>query len=271
MKSKIILLQYCINNGSTFEGRLKSTEFLTGYKYKAPILLKENTKWVYFPTNSSRLKTCSWLNLANIKSFYRVDNGVRVIFTNNVSIILNVSYFIFNNQINHLDTLVHSYILGIRNKNLTSILLTITNISSAYALIVLSILLLIIIKEKKIPLLISLNLICSYALNAFAKVIFTRPRPIGINLIEESGFSYPSGHSMISMAYYGFIAYLIYKRQKNKLIKTIIIVALLLTILLVGFSRIYLGVHYLSDVIGGFLLSTVYLIIYIKNINLENK
>ena len=94
----ILIKKYCINNGSTFEGRLKSTEFLTGYKYKAPILLKENTKWVYFPTNSSRLKTCSWLNLANIKSFYKVDNGVRVIFTNNVSIILNVSYFIFNNQ-----------------------------------------------------------------------------------------------------------------------------------------------------------------------------
>ena len=201
---------------------------------------------------------------------YIKENKKKIILITSAVLFTIITYFIFNNQINHLDTLVHSYILGIRNKNLTSILLTITNISSAYALIVLSILLLIIIKEKKIPLLITLNLICSYALNAFAKVIFTRPRPIGINLIEESGFSYPSGHSMVSMAYYGFIAYLIYKKQTNKLIKTIIIVSLLLTILLVGFSRIYLGVHYLSDVIGGFLLSIIYLTIYIKNINLEN-
>ena len=202
---------------------------------------------------------------------YIKENKKKIILITSAVLFTIITFFIFNNQINHLDTLVHSYILGIRNKNLTSILLTITNISSAYALIVLSILLLIIIKEKKIPLLITLNLICSYALNAFAKVIFTRPRPIGINLIEESGFSYPSGHSMVSMAYYGFIAYLIYKKQKNKLIKTIIIISLLLTILLVGFSRIYLGVHYLSDVIGGFLLSIVYLMIFIKYSKIEKK
>lgn len=202
---------------------------------------------------------------------YIKENKKKIILITSAILFTIITYFIFSDKINNLDTLVHSYILGIRNKNLTSILLTITNISSAYALIVLSILLLIIIKEKKIPLLITLNLICSYALNAFAKVIFTRPRPIGINLIEESGFSYPSGHSMVSMAYYGFIAYLIYKRQKNKLIKTIIIVSLLLTILLVGFSRIYLGVHYLSDVIGGFLLSIVYLIIFIKYSKIEKK
>ena len=76
---------------------------------------------------------------------------------------------------------------------------------------------------------------------------------------------------MVSMAYYGFIAYLIYKKQTNKLIKTIIIISLLLTILLVGFSRIYLGVHYLSDVIGGFLLSIVYLMIFIKYSKIEKK
>lgn len=202
---------------------------------------------------------------------YIKENKKKIILITSAILFTIITYFIFSDKINNLDTLVHSYILGIRNKNLTSILLTITNISSAYALIVLSILLLIIIKEKKIPLLITLNLICSYALNAFAKVIFTRPRPTGINLIEESGFSYPSGHSMVSMAYYGFIAYLIYKRQKNKLIKTIIIVSLLLTILLVGFSRIYLGVHYLSDVIGGFLLSIVYLMIFIKYSKIEKK
>lgn len=202
---------------------------------------------------------------------YINENKKKIILIISAVLFIIITYFIFSDKISNLDNLVHSYILGIRNENLTSILLTITNVSSAYALIVLSILLLIIIKEKKMPLLILLNLICSYVLNAFAKVIFTRPRPEGINLIEESGFSYPSGHSMVSMAYYGFIAYLIYKRQTNKVIKTIIIISLLLTILLVGFSRIYLGVHYLSDVIGGFLLSIFYLMIFIKFSNIEKK
>ena len=202
---------------------------------------------------------------------YIKEKTKNLILITSLILFIFVTYFIFSNKITYLDSQVHSYILGIRNKNLTSILITITNVSSAYALIVISILLLLIIKEKKIPLLISLNLIYSYTLNIIAKAIFTRPRPIGINLIEESGFSYPSGHSMVSMAYYGFIAYIIYKKQTNKLIKTIIIISLILTILLVGFSRIYLGVHYLSDVIGGFLLSTFYLMIFIKNIKLEKK
>ena len=153
--------------------------------------------------------------------------------------------------------MVHSYILNIRNDTLTNTLIIITNISSAYSLIVISILLLAIMKKKKIPLLICLNLISAYIINATAKLIFTRPRPSGINLIEESGFSYPSGHAMISMAYFGFIAYLIYKNSKNKLSKTILIITLSIIILLIGFSRIYLGVHYLSDVRGGFLLSII--------------
>ena len=126
-------------------------------------------------------------------------------------------------------------------------------------------------KNKKIPLYISLNLVCSFISNQIAKLIFLRPRPTGINLIEESGFSYPSGHAMVSMAYFGFIAYLLYKKLKNKLTKSILIITLILTILLIGFSRIYLGVHYLSDVIGGFLLSIVYLMIFIKIINIEQK
>lgn len=202
---------------------------------------------------------------------YIKENRKDIILLVSLTLFIFITYAIFNDKINYIDELVHSYILSIRNETLTKILLIITNLSSAYALIVLSIILLFIMKNKKIPLYISLNLICSFVLNQITKLIFSRNRPIGINLIEESGFSYPSGHAMVSMAYYGFIAYLIYKKLKNKSTKTILIITLIFTILLIGFSRIYLGVHYLSDIIGGFLLSIVYLMIYIKSINLEKK
>lgn len=201
---------------------------------------------------------------------YIKDNRKNIIIIISLILFTFITYAIFNNKITQLDQTVHSHILNIRNDTLTNTLIIITNISSAYSLIVISILLLAIIKKKKIPLLICLNLVSAYLINATAKIIFTRPRPIGINLIEESGFSYPSGHAMISMSYFGFLAYLIYKNSKNKLSKSILIITLILTILTIGFSRIYLGVHYLSDVIGGFLLSIIYLTIYIKNINLEN-
>lgn len=202
---------------------------------------------------------------------YIKENKKSIILVISLLLFIFITYAIFNDKIISLDETVHSYILSIRNDNLTSILTTITNISSAYALIVLSILILVIMKNKKIPLYISLNLVCSFISNQIAKLFFLRPRPTGINLIEESGFSYPSGHAMVSMAYFGFIAYLLYKKLKNKLTKSILIITLILTILLIGFSRIYLGVHYLSDVIGGFLLSIVYLMIFIKIINIEQK
>ena len=143
--------------------------------------------------------------------------------------------------------------------------------AGATFLLAISTILLIVIKKKQIPLYILINLICAFLTNQTFKSIFTRTRPIGINLIDETGYSYPSGHSMIGLSFYGFIIYLIYKNIKNKLTKTILIASLILTILLIGFSRIYLGVHYLTDVIGGFLLSIIYLTIYIKIINLEKK
>lgn len=200
---------------------------------------------------------------------YIKENRKIIILTISLILFTIITYAIFNDKINTIDQNIHSYILNLRNDNLTSILIIITNISSAYALIVLSILLLLIMKKKKLPLLISLNLIISFISNQIAKQIFTRPRPIGINLIEETGYSYPSGHAMISMAYFGFIAYLIYKYVKNKLIKTILINSIFLLIILIGFSRIYLGVHYLSDIIGGFLLSIAYLMLFINSSNLK--
>lgn len=202
---------------------------------------------------------------------YTNQNKKNIILIISLLLFTIITYTIFNNNIIKLDNLTHSYILNIRNNSLTNIMKIITNIASSITLITLTILLIIIFKNKKIPLYISLNLIFSFTSSQIAKLIFTRDRPLGINLIEVSGFSYPSGHSMVSTAYFGFITYLIYKYCKNKKIKIISIITLFTTIILVGFSRIYLGVHYLSDVIGGFLLAIIYLIIFIKIINLEKK
>ena len=143
----------------------------------------------------------------------------------------------------------------------------ITNFGGAIFLIVLAIILFIVIKNKKIGISIFSNLVIITALNQLLKRILQRPRPNEYRIIEETGYSFPSGHSMISMAFYGYLIYLIYKYVKNKYVKWTSIVLLSILICSIGISRIYLGVHYTSDVLGGFLISISYLVIYISAVN----
>lgn len=143
----------------------------------------------------------------------------------------------------------------------------ITNFGGAIFIITLMITLFILIKDKKIGLSIFLNLVIATTLNQLLKRILQRPRPTEFRIIEETGYSFPSGHSMVSMAFYGYLIYLIYKYVKNKYIKWTLIVLLSILICSIGISRIYLGVHYTSDVLGGFLASISYLVIYISAVN----
>lgn len=100
-------------------------------------------------------------------------------------------------------------------------------------------------------------------LSLFVKFLFHRPRP-DFQMIVEKGYSFPSGHSMVSLAFYGFLLYLSCRYIKNKYLKGLLCVCLPLLILMIGRSRVYLGVHYTSDVCAGFLLSMAYLILYIS-------
>ena len=149
----------------------------------------------------------------------------------------------------------------------------ITNFGGAIFLSIATIALLLLIKNKKIGLSIFSNIVIITILNQLLKRILRRPRPTEFRIVEETGYSFPSGHSMVSMAFYGYLIYLIYRYIENKYIKWLLIVLLSILICLIGISRIYLGVHYTSDVLGGFLLSISYLVVYIsliKNLKIKN-
>ena len=150
---------------------------------------------------------------------------------------------------------------------MTPIVKIVTQLASPIFLIILTILLIVVIKNNNIRKYICANLIISTVLNFGIKNILRRPRPDEFRIIEENGYSFPSGHSMVSMAFYGLLIYLIYKRVKNKYLKYGLITLLSIVIILIGLSRIYLGVHYTSDVLAGFLLGISYLIIFISIIN----
>lgn len=143
---------------------------------------------------------------------------------------------------------------------LTNIMKIITFLGSALSIILLTVLLIIVVKGKRNKILILINVIVTTLLNQLLKNVFQRGRPSD-SIIEESGYSFPSGHSMVSMAFYGFLIYLVYK--SNIKYKGLIVGLLSVLIVLIGISRIYLGVHYPTDVIGGFTLSLSYLLLFI--------
>lgn len=159
---------------------------------------------------------------------------------------------------------IDNYIINLfkyKNDLLTNFMKVITVFGSAYVIVPCCIILLVFLKNKKNKILMASNLVIITLLNQILKHTFKRLRPIN-SIISESGYSFPSGHSMVSMAFYGFLIYLLCK--SNFKYKKIFIGLLIILILLIGISRIYLGVHYPTDVFGGFLLSISYLLIFIE-------
>lgn len=91
------------------------------------------------------------------------------------------------------------------------------------------------------------------------KNLFNRPRPL-IPLLEPvKGLSFPSGHALMSMSFYGLLIFLVWENVKHRAWKWSLTIALLLLILLIGFTRIYLRVHYFSDVLAGFAAGIIWL------------
>ena len=159
------------------------------------------------------------------------------------------------------DTAIYNFIISFKSPIITEIFKGITFLCSGPFLLILSVALFFIFKNKKYGLLSLVNLIVVVIVNQTLKLIFSRPRPFEWMLINETGFSFPSGHAMASMGFYGMLIYLIWQTGLSKKAKKIWTALLSLLILLVGISRIYLGVHYASDIIAGFTLSLSYLII----------
>jgi membrane-associated phospholipid phosphatase len=106
------------------------------------------------------------------------------------------------------------------------------------------------------------------------KYMFNRPRPLIPLLKQVPGLSFPSGHAYMSFTFFGLLIYLIYREVKNVWVKWISIILLLGMIFFVGLSRIYLRVHYISDVLAGYcfgLLSLVIMLWLLHQIEKYNK
>ncbi len=146
----------------------------------------------------------------------------------------------------------------------------ITNFGDESTIIILVIILLFILKNNYRMMVLMMTIVSTIS-NQVIKFIIRRPRPEVLKLIEQGGYSYPSGHSMICVALYGLFLYFVVVNIKNKYLKYGLCSLLVLLIVSVGISRIYVGVHYASDVLGGFILSTAELILFVNYTRMHNR
>lgn len=106
----------------------------------------------------------------------------------------------------------------------------------------------------------------SEGLNNLVKILVHRPRPASdlVNVVAQlNSFSFPSGHVMYYTSFLGFLWFLAYITLKNSWKRTLLLVILGVEIALVGVSRVYLGAHWFSDVVGAYLLGSIILVLVI--------
>lgn len=167
-----------------------------------------------------------------------------------------------------IDNNIYSAIQNIQNESLTAVLISITNlggISKLFFIMLITVIILLLLKKRKWAISIVANLMLSSIAYISLKYLIQRPRPDRIDsLIDEIGYSFPSGHTTNNTAFYTFAIYLIYKNVKNKKLRTFLCILLGIIPVIIGFSRIYLRVHYFTDVLAGFCLGIICVIIFIS-------
>lgn len=162
---------------------------------------------------------------------------------------------------NNIDSIVYDFIFSFNNTTLTNIFKIISLLASTKMVIIYNIIIVIVMIIRKsnklvlVPIASSLSGFITYII----KIIVARERP-GINpLVIEKTYSFPSGHSMISILFFGTLLYII--NRENYKYKKVFNIIIPIYILSVGISRIYLGVHYFSDCISGYLIAGIILVL----------
>lgn len=160
-----------------------------------------------------------------------------------------------------IDLLIQQWIMGANTLWLTKVMAVITNLGSPLAYITIAVLVFLGLGWQKRWWEAGFSISClfsAWVLMGVLKNLFARPRPWGEALTIATGFSFPSGHAMLSLAFYGFLALVVLKDYPPKY-RPLILVGFTVLILLIGFSRIYLNVHYASDVLAGYIFGALVL------------
>ena len=162
-----------------------------------------------------------------------------------------------------LDTTIAQALFAMRSPEFVALFLWITLLGNAIVITVIALSMgVILVKHKESEYIVglSLSLFGVLASSYLLKILVERARPHPhFRAIDVAGYSLPSMHAAVALAVYGFLIYVVYTRLHPPRHRLFLALMLALFIILIGFSRMYLGVHYLSDVIIGFCIGALWL------------
>ncbi|WP_018479700.1 phosphatase PAP2 family protein [Pontibacter roseus] len=171
---------------------------------------------------------------------------------------------VFVHQDTGLDTALFRYAASHRSDGMTQFMKFITFFASAEYLLVAPALLVMVLvwfhRLRWYGLNVLLIAFTSTMLNQLMKRLFERPRPVTA-MLEQSGLSFPSGHAMIGGSFYGLLIYIVWREVRSPFWKWLWITLLTVLVLLIGYSRIYLNVHYATDVLAGYAMGILWLLL----------
>lgn len=179
-------------------------------------------------------------------------------------IFISLSVLVKLDLVSSVDTFIYNLCTFKMNNILTGIFKVFTFFGSTAFIVALSVILFVVFlicKKKTHAYLTASVIIISTILNNVIKVIIMRSRPEVLKLVIETSYSFPSGHTMASVTIYGILLYLVNKTDLKSGLKNTLRVILFTLPIFIGISRIYLGAHFATDVIGAYLVSTILLLV----------
>ena len=178
-------------------------------------------------------------------------------------------------HIRQFDYSIIQYVQGFISEPITNLIVKITFLGSSIGIAIITVvfsMILVLFRKYFLGIYLFMSVVIGYVgLNTVLKHIFQRERPSFLRLVEEHGFSFPSGHSMGSMVLFGGLLFILFKLSKSAFVRVIGAIAASTIILIIGLTRVYLGVHYPTDIVGGYAAALVWLTISIIIFNQVEK
>jgi len=204
---------------------------------------------------------------------------ILIVFTVSLFAFLIIAYRVFYLDKTGADERAFAFARSLVSNDTTKVMEFFTFFGSHYFLIPANIILCVYFllrKKSRYSIKISAIALSSVLIMFGLKFLFNRHRPL-IPLLEPArGLSFPSGHAFMSVCFYGLLMLIIWREEKpNPVLKWVLLILVLGLLLVIGFSRIYLRVHYFTDVLAGYcigfswLFLSSYLIDQIRPVGLK--